>query len=249
MTAAIEEEVSSLLGHADFTGALDWDGFATAWWRIVRRIVLGDGAREDERLTDDLRRLRERGNFAHLAPQDRRRRECFLRGLEGHVDRAEPGSLAELVAREPADGDAAPVQQIPQWLFAFDAAAWATFRALALVTAHPDTAEAARAEMSGAPELPLLRASVLESLRLWPTTPLLLRDTTEETTWSSGTLSARAPASSCSRPTSTATSASRANARIASRRTSGPTASSRRPRSWSPSAAGPGCARAATWSC
>lgn len=188
MTAAIEVEVAGLLGHADFTGGLDWDGFATAWWRIVRRIVLGDGAREDERLTDDLRRLRERGNFAYLAPQDRRRRERFLRGLEGHVDRAEPGSLAALVAREPADGETAPVQQIPQWLFAFDAAAWATFRALALLTAHPEAAEAARQETAGAPELPLLRASVLESLRLWPTTPLLLRDTTEETTWSTGTL-------------------------------------------------------------
>lgn len=31
MTGAIEREVASLLGHADFTGTLDWDGFITAW--------------------------------------------------------------------------------------------------------------------------------------------------------------------------------------------------------------------------
>ena len=37
-------------------------------------------------------------------------------------------------------------------------------------------------------ELPFLRSAVLESLRLWPTTPLLLRDTTAETTWENGTL-------------------------------------------------------------
>lgn len=30
MTGAIEREVASLLGHADFTGTLDWDGSITA---------------------------------------------------------------------------------------------------------------------------------------------------------------------------------------------------------------------------
>lgn len=28
MTVVITEEISALLGHADFTGVLDWDGFA-----------------------------------------------------------------------------------------------------------------------------------------------------------------------------------------------------------------------------
>jgi cytochrome P450 len=36
----------------------------------------------------------------------------------------------------------------------------------------------------GAPQaLPVLRACVLESLRLWPTIPAVLRDTTAATTW------------------------------------------------------------------
>src|SRR5690606_31988282 len=37
---------------------------------------------------------------------------------------------------------------------------------------------------------PYLRACVLESLRLWPTTPLVLRDTVADTTWETGTLPA-----------------------------------------------------------
>lgn len=188
MTAAIQQEVTSLLGHTDFTGTLDWDGFITAWWRIVRRIVLGDGARDDHQVSDDLRRLRARGNLSYVLPQNRRVRERFLDRLQEYVDRAEPGSLAAMLAHAPADGDAAPVQQIPQWLFAFDAAAWATFRALSLLTSHPGAVQVAREEMSRAPELPSLRSAVLEALRLWPTTPLLLRDTTEETTWQAGTL-------------------------------------------------------------
>lgn len=188
MTSAIEQEVASLLGHADFTGTLDWDAFLTAWSRIVRQIVLGAGSRDDHQITDDLRSLRQRGNLSYLAPQDRRRRERFHARLQHYVDRAEPGSLAAMVASASADGDTAPIQQIPQWLFAFDAGAWATFRALSLLTAHPGAVDTARAELGNATELPFLRATMLESLRLWPTTPLLLRDTTEETTWRTGTL-------------------------------------------------------------
>ena len=39
-------------------------------------------------------------------------------------------------------------------------------------------------------ELPLVRAAVLESVRLWPTTPAILRETTEPTEWSHGLLPA-----------------------------------------------------------
>lgn len=149
MTAVIAEEVAALLGHADFTGTLDWDGFAVMWQRMVRRIVLGDGARGDEQITDDLRRLRERGNFSYLVPQNRGLRHRFLGRLQEYVDRAEPGSLAAMLAQYPAPADAEPVQQIPQWLFAFDAEAWATFRALALLVSHPGTARTVRAEAGG----------------------------------------------------------------------------------------------------
>ncbi len=219
MTDIITEEVGALLGHADFTGTLDWDGFAVMWGRMVRRIVLGESARDDEQVTDDLRRLRERGNLSYLMPQNHRLRKRFLDRLQEYVVRAEPGSLAAMVAQTPAPADAKPVQQMPQWLFAFDAEAWATFRALALLVSHPGAAEAARVEMAGTVPAspgaestpgsegraeagparpcgprgqPLLRAAVLESLRLWPTTPLILRDSTAGTRWRNGTLPAGA---------------------------------------------------------
>ena len=190
MTSVITEEVSALLGHARFTGVLDWDAFAVMWGRMVRRIVLGDGAREDEQVTEDLRRLRARANFSYLLPQDRRRRNRFLRRLMDYVERAEPGSLAAMVAQTPAGPETVPHQQVPQWLFAFDAEAWATFRALALLTSHPGAVEDARTQGLDDPELPALRAAVLESLRLWPTTPLILRDTTARTGWRNGSLPA-----------------------------------------------------------
>ncbi|PZR53853.1 cytochrome [Xylanimonas oleitrophica] len=190
MAAAIAEEVEALLGHVEFTGTLTWDDFAVMWWRMVRRIVLGDSARDDERVTDDLLRLRKDANMSYLKPRRVLRRRRFLEGLQKYVDRAEPGSLAEMVATTPAHPDTQPVQQIPQWLFASDAAAWASFRALAMLSAYPDAGARAREEVPSAPDLPYLRSCVLESLRLWPTTPLILRDTTEDTRWENGTLPA-----------------------------------------------------------
>src|SRR5699024_3018475 len=95
-------------------------------------------------------------------------------------------------ASAPAPPGTKPHHQIPQWMFAFDAGGWATFRALALIAAHPGAAQTAREEFGRAPDLPHLRACVLESLRLWPTTPAILRDSTEATTWAGGTLPAGA---------------------------------------------------------
>ena len=149
-------------------GELDWAGFSAMWWRIVRRIVLGAGARDDDELTDLLTGLRRAANGAYLPPKRAARRRRFEQRLRAHLDRAEPGSLAALLARTPATDAADPAGQVPHWLFAFDAAGIAAYRALALVAADP-----------GASTDPAyLRAAVLESVRLWPTTMVILRDST-----------------------------------------------------------------------
>lgn len=185
----VREETDALLALTDRIGSLDWDDFLTAWYRIVRRVVLGDGARDDHRLTDELADLRDRANLAYLTPKDRRAREAFHRRLAAHLDRAEPGSLAASVAATTRDASVDPVQQVPQWLFAFEPAGMATFRALALVAARPDRVDT---HLGGdaSETAAALRGAVLESLRLWPTTPAILRDTTEPTTWRGSTLPA-----------------------------------------------------------
>jgi cytochrome P450 len=191
----VRDEGRALVAASRRSGALDWDAFLDTWWRVVRRVVLGDTARHDTGLTNMLSQLRSDANWAYLKPVRHELRDRFLGRLQEHVDRAEPGSLAALVASTPATQDTQPTQQVPQWLFAFDAAALATFRALALLEGHPDQLRRAREELAGrdldaAQELPFLRATVLESLRLWPTTPAVLRETTGETAWETGTLPA-----------------------------------------------------------
>jgi cytochrome P450 len=200
--AKIREEAAALLAAVDegggshaAAGTLDWDTFLVGWYRAVRRIVLGDGARDDHELTDLLGSLRAKANWSFLRPTDRSERERFLQRLQDHVARAEPGSLAAMMAATATTSVTEPVQQVPQWLFAYEPAGMATFRALALLDAHPDWAHTARDEMrqwdlTEPQELPALVSTVLESLRLWPTTPGILRDTTADTVWDRGVLPA-----------------------------------------------------------
>jgi cytochrome P450 len=185
--AVVQDEAAELVGRAQ--RALTWELYTRSWFRVVRRVVLGDAARDDAVLTDMLARLRRDANWAFLHPRRRRLRERFVERLTAHVRRAEPESLAGLVAAYPAGADADPIGQMPQWLFAFDAAGIASFRALAVLSTHPHAAEHAQAEIqrssgSSPPLLPFLRACVLESVRLWPTTPMILRQTSAETKWS-----------------------------------------------------------------
>ncbi|MDF3313186.1 cytochrome P450 [Rhodococcus sp. T2V] len=184
----IAEETNTLLDLAVRSGRLDAGQFTQMWWRIVRRIVFGSAARDDETPTDRLWRLRGIGNWSYLSPDRPRLREKFFDDLYRYVGHAEPGSLAATIAATDAGGAVDPVGQMPHWLFAFDAAGIACSRALALLATHPDERRRAEAEVEGADltevqQYRYLRAVMLDSVRLWPTTPAILRDSTEETGW------------------------------------------------------------------
>lgn len=192
----VRAEVDEVLTPRPAGATFRWDDLALLWWRIVRRVVLGDGARDDHEVTDLVLQLRGDANWAYLRPRRPAARHRLDRRLAAYVAAAEPDSLAQLVAATPAPLSAAPVGQIPQWLFAFDEGAHASALTLALLATHPGPAARARAEVSarqpGVPAaLPFLRACVLEALRLWPTNPVVLRDTTEATAWGAATLPAR----------------------------------------------------------
>ncbi|MCS0591631.1 cytochrome P450 [Massilia norwichensis] len=189
----VEEEVGRMLAIARRRGELDWDAFARGWYRLVRRVVFGESAADDQELNDLTVKLRRNANWAIFHPKDRQARERFFERIAGYLARAEPGSLAGMMAGMPTTPRTEPVQQVPQWLFAFDAAGMTTFRALALLATHPDQAARARKDMRSDParqHLPFLRATVLEAVRLWPTTPMILRQSTRATHWDNGTMPA-----------------------------------------------------------
>ena len=189
--AVVAEEAGDLVSSAVTRGHFDSGQFMTTWWRIVRRVVLGQRARDDSLVTDALMRLRKAGNWSFLSLPHYRARAKFLEGLYRYVENPEPGSLASAVAQTPSSGAVDPVGQMPQWIFAFDAAGMALLRAMALLATHPaergqalqDCVEPERVSVR-----PYLRGCVLESVRLWPTTPTILRATTEDTTWPDGSV-------------------------------------------------------------
>jgi cytochrome P450 len=164
---------------------ITWALFANAWFRVVRRIVLGDRARDDDDLTKLLNRLRRRANWAFFMQQDRAGRRHLHERLQQYLTQAETGSLASMLSADPHNQ---PSSQVAQWLFAFDPAGMTTFRTLALLACHRQFMKRAREEaLQGQPpgdaRQSFTRRCVLEALRLWPTTPVILRETTEDVSW------------------------------------------------------------------
>lgn len=115
-------------------------------------------------------------------------REDASRVLDQYAARAEMPSLIAAVNQTSAAPSVDPIGQVPHWLFAFDAAGIVTIRALALLATHPRQRARALEEIDETDprhpsRYPFLRACVLESARLWPTAPVILRDSIAPTTW------------------------------------------------------------------
>jgi cytochrome P450 len=140
-------------------------------------------------------KLRRAANWAFLIPERKELREELLGRIRTYMAQADARSLAGMMAEIPSSSTTAADHQPPQWLFAFDAAGMATFRTLALLASHRGYARQVRNEIEevshrSAEPPPYTRAAVMESLRLWPTTPLLLRETRAATVWEAGELPA-----------------------------------------------------------
>lgn len=198
---AVRQEAAGLLERVDAAGGrMDYDTYFNAWFALVSRVVLGDSYREDTELVELMETQRARANWAFFRPVDTSARAEILARIDQAVDRAEQGSLAALMKQMESKGEIdgsreESIQQVPQWLFAFDPAGMAGYRALALLASHQDRLDAVRYQIADqahaeAPPLPLLRATVLESLRLWATTPMILRETTREVEFDHGVMPA-----------------------------------------------------------
>lgn len=178
--------------HRNDESILSWEPFSAAWNRMIRKVVLGESARHDVTLTDMLDKLRTAGNWAFLHPGRKQLRRAFHHRLKTHMDHADPASLAGLVTLRPGHETARPRDQFTHYLFAFDPGGMAVFRALALLAVHPQVMRQARAQRAKGPEnaAALLRATLLESLRLWSTTPVILRQSRHDIDWDGDTLPA-----------------------------------------------------------
>jgi len=181
--AIIERELAPLFpnvnDHNEAQSELNWDMFSQVWFRSIRTIVLGQAARDDDDLTNDFDAIRKRGNWGYMASKDETTLRLFRQRVEKYLRVREEGSL---VSRLPSDNLNLDLDmQVAHWLFAFGPAGMATFRALALLGCQPPEREKVLAEKhTHKMPRPHSRAVFLESLRLWPTTPIILRELTED---------------------------------------------------------------------
>ncbi len=173
-------EVGSQLQYADWERLFD---------RVTLRVIFGDRARDEQELTDLLETLMRQGNRLVGLSYSDDYYELYGR-LERHLADPDPESLLGRFADAPHDDLTRVTHQIPHWIFATrDTLAANTFRALAAIVSDPEVERRVREEIDGAElgdadavaGLSYLEGCLQEAMRLWPTTPLLARETTCET--------------------------------------------------------------------
>lgn len=169
---------------------LEWRDWDRLFDLITLRVIFGDRARCDQRLTGLLETLLRQGNrLVGLRPND----DYFeLYGeLERRVRDPEPGSLLARMGDAPHGDGTRVVQQIPHWMFAMrDTLATNAYRALAAIVADPAVEGRVREDMIGADlcdpraleGMSYLGGCLHEAMRLWPTTPLLAREVVHDVT-------------------------------------------------------------------
>jgi cytochrome P450 len=184
--AVVADEVERL----DTGDRLDWDRFEGMFDRITLRVVFGDRARDDQELTELLEQLLSEANRIAALKENDAYHEFYGR-LEKHLADPEPGSLVARLAEAPQTDRTSVPQQVPHWIFATrDTLGANAYRALAAIVADPEVERRVREEIDGADlfdpaavdGLSYLGGCLHEAMRLWPTTPLLARETTGATT-------------------------------------------------------------------
>jgi cytochrome P450 len=187
------DETSAMLAN---TAVIDYERWTATFRRIARRIALGDAAADDVELSREHALLREDGNWLGLARWNRRRGARLRMSLEAriqrYVDAAEPGSLVSLFAAAPTTPETNPVGQVAFWLMALEAAGVVVSNTLAVLATHAEIRARVLADIAAAGDdrapldvagLPFVRACFLDSIRLWPPAPALVRRTATTTDW------------------------------------------------------------------
>ncbi len=170
-----------------------WEDLNESFQRITRRVVFGDRAGGDVALSARLGALMAAGNSTPGKPADGY--DELLASIQAYVDDPDPESLTGRFADAPHDATTNVAGQAIHWLFAMgDTLPLNLMRALVLLATHPEQlhevrAEIAKIDIERAEDVAVLdytAGCILEAMRLWPTTPLFGRITTQDVTFPGG---------------------------------------------------------------
>src|SRR4051794_32348728 len=170
--AVVDDEVARLR----LDGTLEWSDFEGLFDHITLRVIFGDGARDDQELTGLLGKLMGEANRLVGLKRSDDYHELYGQ-LERRLRSPEPGSLIARLGDAPQSDRTRVAHQVPHWMFAMrDTLGANTYRGLAAIVADPEVERRAREDEQ------FLEGCLEEAMRLWPTTPLLARETTRDTT-------------------------------------------------------------------
>jgi cytochrome P450 len=154
---------------------LEWDAFEGLFDHITLRVVFGDHARGDQELTHLLAKLMEEGQRLVGAGKHGDDYYDLYGRIERYLADPEEGSLVSLISQAPQSDRTRVAHQVPHWMFATrDTLGANVYRALAVLAADSSL----RARVREDPDL--LEGVLHETMRLWPTTPLLAREATHD---------------------------------------------------------------------
>jgi cytochrome P450 len=177
----IRTEINALL--EDKVDYLGWEDFDRLFKHLTLQLIFGASARSETELTDRLERMMRESNRVFLLKKSKDF-DAFYQRIRAHLAAPEPGSLSALCRHAPSSPVTHQENQVPHWMFAtMETLATNTFRALALIVAHPKVEARARLQLAGKPftsgaevaSLKYFRGCLQEAMRLWPTTPMLAR--------------------------------------------------------------------------
>lgn len=183
---AIDQAVERLIANAG--QYLVWDDFDHLFKRITLEIIFGHEARDDAATTDRLTSMMRESNRVFALGKSKEF-DAFYNRIRHYLESAEQGSLAAMCKHAPASAETKVENQVPHWMFAMmETLATNTMRTLALIVSYPKVEERVRQEIqkngaqtpAGIDGLSYLEGCVQEGMRLWPTTPMLTRQTVQE---------------------------------------------------------------------
>jgi cytochrome P450 len=184
--------IADELSRMRISGHVGWERWERFFDHITLRVVFGDVARGDQDLTALLSKLMCEAN--RIVAGDAHSSDAYheLHGrMEWYLRDPEPGSLVARFAEAPQTDRTRVVHQIAHWIFAMrDTLGANTYRALAAIAGDDDVEKRVREEMEGkdltsardVDGLRYLEGCFQETMRLWPSTPLIAREATRDAT-------------------------------------------------------------------
>jgi cytochrome P450 len=178
---------------------LGWHDFDRLFKTVTLQIIFGDHAKSDTGLTSRLEVMMRESNRVFLLGKSRVF-DSFYARIRAALENPEKESLSFQCRHAPSTPATKIEHQIPHWMFAMmETLATNTIRTLALIVAHPQAESRVRSELrdqavlspAAVDSLHYLEGCLQEGMRLWPTTPLLVRETLDEDVLGSGTIPAK----------------------------------------------------------